>query len=224
MIDLLLVAKLAPLIPHDTAAAWASAFDDALQAFDVYTPRCAAAFLANVTHESQGLARLDEDLHYSAKRLAQVWPHRYAIDPRAIDKQPNELALRIGGNPQLVGNTTYELMNGNGPASSGHGYLYRGRYPIMLTGRRNYEAAYDALGIPDLANPDALLSDIPGMAQVSVWFFKANGCEHYAEKGDFDGVCDVINRGRKTPAIGDSIGFTDRLGRYRLACALLGVA
>ena len=45
----------------------------------------------------------------------------------------------------------------------------------------------------------------------------------YADQDDFDGVSDVINRGRKTAPIGDANGYVERLAFYRRAKHVLGI-
>lgn len=211
------IAMLSRTLPTVVCAQWAQALMQAGADWEINTPRRVAMWLANLLHESSGFTRIEENLNYTAKRMAQVWPSRFSTDPRAIDKTPNELAHRLALKADAFANEVYANRMGNGDPSTGHGWLYRGRYPIMLTGKSNYEAAHDALGIIDLANPDALLDDITGMGQVSAWFWRVNGCNHYADAGDFDGCCDKINRGHKTQAVGDSVGWSDRLDRY-FAC------
>ncbi len=215
--DRFILLRVCPGLSTDVALAWGDALMAAADEWEINTPARQAMWLANLAHESMGFVRLVENTNYSAKRLAQVWPHRYATDPRAIDKQPNQLAQAIGGWPDRVANDVYSLRMGNGAPSTGHGWLYRGRFPIMLTGKNNYEAAYDALGVPDTSIPDALLQDIPGMARVCAWFFHVNGIHHFADRLDFDGACDKINFGRKTERHGDSIGWADRVKYYERA-------
>jgi putative chitinase len=41
------------------------------------------------------------------------------------------------------------------------------------------------------------------------------------DAGDFDGVCDIINKGRKTPAIGDANGYDDRASAWSRAQKVL---
>ena len=43
----------------------------------------------------------------------------------------------------------------------------------------------------------------------------------FHDAGDFDGVCDVWNRGRKTAAIGDSNGYDDRASAWSRAQKVL---
>lgn len=222
--DRLTVARLCPGLAVQVAITWNEALAAAAEQWEINTPIRQAMWLANLAHESQGFMRLVEDTHYSALRLAQVWPHRYAEDPRAIHKRPNQLAQSIGGDPVKVANDVYSARMGNGAPATGHGYLYRGRYPCMLTGKNQYEAAFDALGYPDTSNPDAILDDFEKMAMVAAWYWKANGINHFADRNDFDGACDKLNMGRKTERYGDSIGFEDRLRYFNAAKLLLEVA
>ena len=70
---------------------------------------------------------------------------------------------------------THELLqksslNFLGNIEPGDGYKYRGRGYIQLTGRGNYKAAGQALGIPLEQNPD-LMSDPTVAARVTVWWW-----------------------------------------------------
>lgn len=221
--DRTLLLRVCPGLSTSHALAWGDALAAAAEEWEINTPARVAMWVANLAHESQGFVRLVENMNYSAQRLAQVWPRRYAVDPRAIDKRPNELATFLGNKPDCVANDVYALRMGNGAPSTGHGWLYRGRYPVMLTGKANYEAANDALGVPDTSDPDALLQDLPGMARVCAWFWTVNGCNHFADANDFDGACDKINFGAKTDRYGDSIGFADRIEYFNRAKAALGI-
>src|SRR5690554_2663020 len=101
--------------------AWARAFDDAIEFFDV---RDVAMLMAQVGHESADLTRLEENLNYSAKRLMQVWPSRF----------PNSrIADRYARDPEMLANEVYGGRMGND--KNGDGWRYRGRGPIQLTGR-----------------------------------------------------------------------------------------
>lgn len=108
---------------------------------------------------------------------------------------------------------------GNNQVGDGHRFMGRGL--IQITGRANYRACGAALGLPLEDDPDLL--EQPEYAAASAgWFWQANGLNRYADIGDFDGVCDLINRGRKTEREGDANGYADRLDLYRMALKVLG--
>ena len=78
-----------------------------------------ANLLAQVAHESDNFSTMEENLNYSAKRLAQLWPKRYADG----NHNPNEKALNIANNPEKIANDVYSNRMGNGNSNSGDGYL-----------------------------------------------------------------------------------------------------
>lgn len=105
------------------------------------------------------------------------------------------------------------------------GPFWKGRGLIQITGYNNYFACSrdlykDPLHL--LHNPSAL--ELPGAAARSAgWFWWSNQLNNLADAGDFDGVCDLVNRGRKTPAVGDANGYDDRASFYSRAQRVLGV-
>ncbi len=80
-----------------------------------------AHFLAQAGAETGGFVQgiHVENLNYSATRLPQVWPNRFGPGK----KNPTDYASK----PVELGNYVYGNRLGNGPESSGDGYLYRGR-------------------------------------------------------------------------------------------------
>lgn len=218
------VLRACPRLSVGGARDWAAALTAAAEEFGIKEVEHQAMWLAQLGHESAGFTRLEESLNYSPERLAQVWPNRYALDPRAIHLRPNALAHRLGHKPDVIANDVYANRMGNGEPASGDGWRFRGRYPPMLTGRDNYMACYLNTGVPDLEDPDALLGDIPGMARVCGWFWAHNRIGEYAAKRDFDGVCDLWNRGHKTDRQGDAIGFNDRVAWHKRWLDAFGIA
>lgn len=161
--------------------------------------RSLVMFLANVLHESGLLDRLTEGLNYSAAGLLKTFPTRFDAAS----------AARYERRPEAIANFVYALRNGNGDEASGDGWRYRGAGLIQLTFKNNHRAASKHFGIPLEAFGDWLRTP-EGASRSAAWFWNVNGCGAFAERGDFDGVCDKINRGRKTEAEGDSIGFAHR--------------
>lgn len=207
----------------DNVAIWLSPLTAALQEFGITSKAEIAAWLANIAHESGNFTKLVENTNYSAVRLSQVWPGRYAAkgeDGKSIPGSPNALANRLGGNPQAVANNVYANRGGNGDEASGDGYKYRGRGPIGLTFLDNYRACGKALGLDLVNNPEQVENPTVG-ARTAGWFWKTNNIGKYANAGDFDGVADMINQGHKTAAVGDAIGYADRKAKYDRLTALL---
>lgn len=59
------------------ASTWLDPINAAMQRWGIDTPARVAYFLAQIGVESGGLARLEENLSYSAERLMAVWPSRF---------------------------------------------------------------------------------------------------------------------------------------------------
>jgi len=123
----------------------------------VGTPR-AAAFVAQVGHESG-------QLHY----VREIW----------------------GPTAQQAG---YEGRADLGNTVKGDGSKYRGRGLIQITGRANYTACGEALGLDLLSKPELL--ELPQHAAMSAaWFWSTKGLNTLADQGDFVKITRRINGG-----------------------------
>ena len=95
-------------------------------------PLRVAHFMAQILHESGGLAIQFENLNYSAQRLPKVWPSRFkpkgSLDPAEYANNPKKLANEVYGG--RMGNT-----------GAGDGFTYRGRGLLQLTGKESYREA-----------------------------------------------------------------------------------
>jgi putative chitinase len=89
----------------------------------------AAHFFGQCAHETGQFKRFTENLNYSATGLMRVWPSRFS---------PMSVALAYANDPEAIANRAYADRMGNGPASSGDGWFFRGRGALQLTGRANY--------------------------------------------------------------------------------------
>lgn len=101
-----------------------------------------------------------------------------------------------------------------GNTEPGDGARYKGRGPVQLTGRANYAAAGKALGLPLLEQPE-LAADPVHSWSVATWFWRSRDLVWPTEAGDMQRVTRLIN--------GGSNGIADRMARYAVACAALGV-
>ena len=183
---------------------WYNALYNILPEYEITSIPRVSAFLAQIAHESMNFTALSENLNYSAKGLMRTWPSRF---PNAA------IANRYAHRPEAIANKVYANRMGNGPESSGDGWKFRGRGLIQLTGKENYTWFAESIesAVEDMP---AYLETFEGAVQAAAWFFETNNLNLYADKNDFDGVSDIINKGRKTPQVGDAIGYADRLQKY----------
>lgn len=169
----------------------ATLIDDKCLEFDIVSRNGVCMLVAQGSHES-GFVAKEENLNYSAKRLSEVWPNRYALN--GVKGKPNELALKIAGNPELIANHTYADRMGNGSVESGDGWRFRGRGFIQLTGRANYTAFGKSVGMTAEEAVAYALTDEGSVAQF-FWYWKTRGCINPAFKGDVKEVTRLINGG-----------------------------
>lgn len=193
------LTRIMPASPH-AATRYVDWLNKAMEEFEINTLERRAYWLANVGHESGYLGAVEENLNYGAAGLVATWPSRFdAKTAAAYSRQPERIANRV-----------YANRMGNRDESSGDGWRYRGAGLIQLTGADNHRAAAQHFKIPFEQISDWLKTP-EGACRSAGWFVWENGLRTYADRKDFDGYCDFINRGRKTAAIGDSIGYADRV-------------
>ena len=161
------------------------ALDAAMRRFEISTPARMAAFCAQLAHESGQLQRWTENLGYRWERLRQVFPKYFPSDAEArpFDRKPERIANRV-----------YASRMGNGPEASGDGWRYRGRGPIQLTGKDNYRACGQGIGVDLVEDPDRLATPEPGCL-AAAWFWARNGLNALADAGDFVTITRRINGG-----------------------------
>lgn len=164
-------------------------------ATQVDTKKRMAAFLSQVSHESAGFTRVEENGNYSAKRLLAVWPKRFKGVADSYAHQPQKILSRA-----------YADRLGNGPEVSGDGYRYRGRGLIQLTGRSNYESAGKDLSRPYIDQPDIVAQPKDAVA-TAFWFWVKNKCAELADQEDIAALTKRINGGMN--------GYQERLDLYR---------
>lgn len=199
---MLTVAQLQTIAPNvgNAATVYTNTLNNAMQRFGIDTPLRMAHFLAQLVHESDGLTAFRENLNYSANRLLAIWPKRFAniIEAQHYERQPMKLA-----------NYVYANRMGNGDATSGDGWKYRGAGWFQLTGKTNHEQMAKELGVIN-SDIGEWLSTVNGAALSAAWFWWKNGCNRLADMNNCEAVSDIINLGRRTAKEGDSIGFARR--------------
>ena len=106
----------------------------------------------------------------------------------------------------------YEGRAALGNTIPGDGFRYRGRGLIQITGRSNYAACGEALGLDLLAVPE-LLEKPQHACMSAAWFWATRGLNTLAGAGQFDKITLCINGGQN--------GAADRYALYARALKVL---
>ena len=215
--------QLLQILPNagQPAGVFVPVLNTAMVRYQVVGAKRIAAFIAQVGHESCHLARLVENLNYSADGLANTWPSRYG-EPDGkggfvkvqvagkVRNKPNPLALIAARKPEQIANIAYGNRMGN--TAPGDGWKYRGRGLIQITGKNNYRACGEVLGLDLIAQPE-LLEKPQHACMSAAWFWATNGLNTLADAGKFDAITQRINGGQN--------GATDRRALYAKALKVL---
>lgn len=188
--------------------AWHKAMANILPKYKIDTPERVAAFLAQCGHESGNFTVLEENLNYSAQALQKTWPKRFDA----------KLAAQVARQPQRIAEIAYGGRMGN--TQPNDGWNFRGQGVIQLTGRTNFTN----FGMTLNKSAEQVVSYVKtkdGAIEAACWYWKVNNLNKWVDAGDFDGLSDAINIGRKTAKIGDAHGYADRKERYDNALAVL---
>jgi uncharacterized protein (TIGR02594 family) len=174
-----------------------AAFDSGdllLQQHGITTPDRLAHFLAQVLHESGGLALERENMSYSAEGLLQIFGpgrHSAAITPaeaQHLARDERGIAERVYGlgNPRKA----QELNNKN----PGDGFKYRGGGLMQTTGRCNYRRMGQICGVDFEGNPDLVFSPQHALKPALIEWSEA-GLNLYADNNDILAISRAINCG-----------------------------
>ena len=217
------VQQLLQILPNagQVAGIFVPVLNTAMNRYQIVGPKRVAAFIAQVGHESGQLTRLVENLNYSADGLANTWPNRYAepdgkggyLKVLVKDRQrnkPNALGLSLAGKPEQIANNVYAGRMGN--TAPGDGWKYRGRGLIQITGKNNYRACGEALGLDLIVHPE-LLEGPQHACMSAAWFWATNGLNTLADAGSFSKITSRINGGQN--------GVADRQALYAKALKVL---
>ena len=205
MITVELLKQICPKTKETVLKKYALALHETAEYYDMYkNKKRAAAFLAQVAHESGGFNFVKENLNYSAKGLMGTFKKYFPTE--AIAKQYER-------QPEKIANRVYANRMSNGDEASGDGYKFCGRGLIQLTGRANYTKFSQDLGI-GLEETVAYLETPEGAVSSAGWFWDNNNLNSYCDKDDFIGLTKRIN--------GGTIGLEDRKHHYEIALKALG--
>ena len=102
----------------------------------------------------------------------------------------------------------------------GDQWRYHGRGYLMNTWRDAYANLSKVLGVDLVKSPDKLANDKTLAARAAMWFWTENNINKYADAGDFEAVCSIINRGQVAPS-GPINGWDDRVLAHERALSVL---
>lgn len=173
--------------------------------FSINTINRMAHFLGQCSHESGNFKTTKENLNYSAQGLANTFPSRFAVDPKAKIKVPNALAKSIERKPQEIANNAYCDRMSNGNTASNDGFKYSGKGYIQLTGKDNY-TLFDKFVDEDIVkNPDLVATKYPLTS--AGFFWNTNKINVLADVGIGD---DIITKVTKK-INGGTLGIDSRI-------------
>ena len=194
--------QLLQILPNagQVAGVFVPVLNTAMNRYQIVGSKRIAVFIAQVGHESGQLTRLVENLNYSAEALQRAWPSRFSA----------KLAADVARKPEQIANIAYGNRMGN--TEQGDGWKYRGRGLIQITGKNNYRACGEALGLDLIAQPE-LLEKPQHACMSAAWFWATNGLNTLADAGKFDAITQRINGGQN--------GAADRQALYARAPKVL---
>ncbi len=173
--------QIMPSISSDKLDMYLPFLNSTMDKFEIDTPLRAAAFVAQLAHESGEFKFMQEIWGPTAQQLKYEPPSTVATN---------------------LGNT-----------EPGDGARFKGRGPIQITGRANYQRYGDMLGVDLVENPD--LAATPQIAfALAGLFWKTNGLNELADIQDFIKITKRINGGTN--------GLPSRQKYYERAKAVLG--
>lgn len=106
-----------------------------------------------------------------------------------------------------------------GNLKKGDGYKFRGRSPIHLTGRKNYQAYKEYSGLDVVTNPD-LVARLDIAMDVAGWFWKNNNLNKLADKDDVVGITRIVT-GSPKKAIAERTAYVKHFKSKNLSLQYL---
>lgn len=137
-------------------SALTAAMPDAFATYDLISNLRVAHFMAQVSVECGAGTVIEENLNYSAERIAEVWPKRF---PTVLAAQP------YAHNPKGLANKVYNGRMGN-QIGTDDGWNFRGRGIIQITGRSEYDAIGKIVGWDLVDNPE-MATDLVNLLDVA---------------------------------------------------------
>ena len=186
----------------------ANVADAIANAVTLYGIKNVPEFIGQMVVESKDFTAVVEDMNYSAQRMAEVWPARYAVDRKAVPKRPNSKALRLAAaGARAIANDVYGGRMGN--TAPNDGWLFRGQGYKQLTGKDNVRRySLDTYGDDRVLQDPTMLQRLPDSVNSGGWFWKVNGIDRYGT--DVLKISKAVNLGTvATKAMPN--GYTERV-------------
>jgi putative chitinase len=162
----------------------AASADAVFAKYQIDSPLLIAHVMAQISHECGAGHDVIENMNYSAQRIRQVWPSRFA----SVDA-----AEPYAHNPQKLANKVYNSRMGNRTGTD-DGWNFRGRGGSQTTGREGYERVAKQTGLDVTNHPEILIAP-DHFLECAVSDFINCGCLPYAQKDDVLNVTKRLNGG-----------------------------
>lgn len=178
-----------------------------VQKAGIQTDNQLAMFIAQCAHESAGFQKFQENLNYSSDGLRKTFPKYFqVVTAQQYGYIKNKAGVITKKADQVgIANIVYANRMGNGPASTGDGWKYRGRGVVQLTGKDNYTRFQKWLNDPEiLSNPDKILSSAKLIVLTGVFFWDVNKLQ---------GISDFVLLTKRVN--GGTLGLEDRTREYK---------
>lgn len=201
--------KVATSLSMERCIVLAKLFNRMCPPYGITTKNQFHEFIANVLQESGECEKRQENMNYSAQRMAEIWPARFS---QSMNKpyRPNALALSLHRKPKEIAIATYGGRMGNRP-NTDDGWTLRGGGWLGLTGMGSYEPyrKYKGFKTVEEAAEYARSSD-EGALDSALWYFCIHkDLEDEAERDEHLKIVKAIN--------GGTIGLHDRNFYYERA-------
>ena len=164
---------------------WVEALNKCLPDYDINTPHRVAGFFGQTMVESAAYTAIKENLNYKAESLMRLWHSHFPTE---------EIANQYAHNQEAIANRAYANRIGNGDESSGDGWKFCGRGLIQLTGKDNYQAFADSVGM-QLEDVPAFLETFEGCVQSACFFWENNNLNALADQGNWEHISRIVNGG-----------------------------
>ena len=167
----------------DLAMVLAPALTEQCNRHGITTNRRLRHFMAQIAHECAGFRSMTESLNYSREGLMATFS-RQRISAADCLKFGRDDKAKRPANQNAIANILYGGAFGAknlGNTQPGDGWRYRGRSPIMATGRANYAMLQTQTGLPLLNNPDLAADPKIGALLAAKWW-ESKGLNQIADE------------------------------------------